>query len=97
MYTRTMYNEPKIPTHIDSLKGVIKSSPWRRPVPVRFSSRQRGTCTGWGMGTTVQLGMSEEDDVWTPERVTGKKIENRRTLAVTAGGQHTALLVSIII
>ena len=49
---------------------------------------------GWGMGTNLQLEMSDEEDVWTPERVTGKKTENRRTLAVSVGGQHTALLVS---
>ena len=41
------------------------------------------------MGTNLQLGMSDEEDVWTPE-----KMENRRTLAVSVGGQHTALLVS---
>ena len=53
-----------------------------------------GELYGWGMGTNLQLGMSDEEDVWTPERVTGKKMENRRTLAVSVGGQHTALLVS---
>ena len=35
--------------------------------------------------------MSDEEDVWTPERVTGKKMENRRTLSVSVCGQHTAL------
>ena len=53
-----------------------------------------GELYGWGMGTNLQLGMSDEEDVWTLEWDTGKKMENRRTLAVSVGGQHTALLVS---
>ena len=39
-----------------------------------------GELYGWGMGTNLQLEMSDEEDVWTPERVTEKKMENRRTL-----------------
>ena len=85
--------EPKIPTRIDSLKGV-KVVAVEAAGSCSFLVTATGDLYSWGMGTTVQLGMSEEDDVWTPERVTGKKIENRRTLAVSAGGQHTALLVS---
>ena len=38
--------------------------------------------------------MSDEDDVWLPTKVTGKKIEIARVLAVSSGAQHTALLVS---
>ena len=38
--------------------------------------------------------MSDEEDVWSPAKVTGKKIENMRVVAVSSGGQHTALLVS---
>ena len=49
---------------------------------------------GDGDEPAIRLGMSDEEDVWTPERVMGKKMENRRTLAVSVGGQHTALLVS---
>ena len=32
--------------------------------------------------------------VWSPAKVTGKKIENMRVVSVSSGGQHTALLVS---
>ena len=46
------------------------------------------------MGTSLQLGTGQEDDIWKPVKVAGKKIENRRILTVSAGGQHTALLVS---
>ena len=50
-----------------------------------------GELYGWGMGTNLQLGMSDEEDVWTPERVTGKKMENRRTLTYF---ENTVLLFS---
>lgn len=45
------------------------------------------------MGTNHQLGTGEEEDVWSPVEMTGKQLENRLVLAVSSGGQHTALLV----
>ena len=42
----------------------------------------------WRVGANLQLGMADDKDVWKPEKVTGKKIENRRTLSVSAGGQY---------
>ena len=59
-----------------------------------FLVTREGELYSCGMGTNLQLGMSDEEDVWTPVRVTGKKIEGLRTLSVSAGGQHTALLMT---
>lgn len=59
-----------------------------------FAVTAPGELFSWGMGTSLQLGTGQEDDVWAPVKVAGKKIENRRILTVSAGGQHTALLVS---
>ena len=86
--------EPSKPTLIDSLKGVnIKN------VGVggacSFAVTETGELFSWGMGTNLQLGMSDEEDMWSPAKVTGKKIENMRVVAVSSGGQHTALLVSV--
>ena len=54
-----------------------------------------GDLFSWGMGTNLQLGLSvDKEDVSLPAKVTGKKIEIARVLAVSSGGQHTALLVS---
>ena len=53
-----------------------------------------GEAYSWGMGTNHQLGTGEEEDSWSPTKITGKKMENRRVLAVSAGGQHAALLIS---
>lgn len=59
-----------------------------------FAVTAPGELFSWGMGTSLQLGTGSEEDVWVPVKVTGKKIENRRILNISAGGQHTALLVS---
>lgn len=45
------------------------------------------------MGTNQQLGTGEEDDVWSPYKMTGKQLEKRDVLSVSSGGQHTVLLV----
>ena len=82
-----------LPTQVEGLKGV-KVVTVAAGGACSFVVTATGELYGWGMGTNLQLGMSDEEDVWTPERVTGKKMENRRTLAVSVGGQHTALLVS---
>ena len=40
-----------------------------------------GDLYSWGTGTNLQLESGEEDDVWTPAKVSGKKIENRKVLS----------------
>lgn len=52
-----------------------------------------GSVYAWGMGTNLQLGTGEEDDEWSPVKMTGKQLENRVVLSASSGGQHTALLV----
>lgn len=44
------------------------------------------------MGSNLQLGTGDEDDVLTPEKMGGKQLENRKVIAISAGGQHTLLL-----
>ena len=84
--------EPATPTLIQSLKGV-KITSVEAGGSCSFAITATGDLYSWGMGTNLQLGSGEEDDVWTPAKVSGKKIENRKILSVSAGGQHTALLV----
>lgn len=52
-----------------------------------------GSVYSWGMGTNMQLGTGEEEDEWSPIKITGKQLENRTVLMASSGGQHTALLV----
>lgn len=52
-----------------------------------------GSVYSWGMGTNMQLGTGEEDDEWSPVKITGKQLENRAVLMASSGGQHTVLLV----
>lgn len=59
-----------------------------------FAITDEGKLYSWGMGDSLQLGNGEEKDVCSPELVTGKKLEDKRVLSVSGGGQHTALLVT---
>ncbi|XP_072316882.1 regulator of chromosome condensation [Eucyclogobius newberryi] len=60
---------------------------------VSYAVTKEGGVYSWGMGTNMQLGTGEEDDAWSPVKMTGKQLENRAVLMVSSGGQHTALLV----
>lgn len=58
-----------------------------------FAVSESGEVFSWGMGTNLQLGTGEEEDLWKPTKVTGKNLDGRRVIASSAGGQHSALLV----
>lgn len=60
---------------------------------VSYAVTREGSVYAWGMGTNLQLGTGEEDDEWSPAKMTGKQLENRTVLMVSGGGQHTVLLV----
>ncbi|KAM9724149.1 regulator of chromosome condensation [Menidia menidia] len=60
---------------------------------VSYAVTREGAVYAWGMGTNLQLGTGEEDDEWSPVKMTGKQLENRAVLMVSSGGQHTVLLV----
>ncbi|XP_061574283.1 regulator of chromosome condensation [Cololabis saira] len=60
---------------------------------VSYAVTKEGSVYAWGMGTNLQLGTGEEDDEWSPVKVTGKQLENREVLMASSGGQHTVLLV----
>ncbi|XP_029308496.1 regulator of chromosome condensation [Cottoperca gobio] len=60
---------------------------------VSYAVTREGSVYSWGMGTNLQLGTGEEEDEWSPVKMTGKQLENRTVLSVSSGGQHTVLLV----
>ncbi|XP_068999220.1 regulator of chromosome condensation [Embiotoca jacksoni] len=60
---------------------------------VSYAVTREGAVYAWGMGTNLQLGTGEEDDEWSPVKMTGKQLENRTVLMASSGGQHTVLLV----
>ena len=62
-------------------------------VACSYAVAHTGEAYSWGMGTNMQLGNGSEEDAWTPGRVRGKNLESCCVLAVSAGGQHTAMLV----
>ncbi|CAK8691287.1 unnamed protein product [Clavelina lepadiformis] len=81
-------NEPmQIPSlkNIDSITAGVANS---------FAVDKDGNGYGWGFGENLQLTTGNEDDEWTPVPLVGKNLEERRVVEVSAGGQHTALLVA---
>ena len=87
-------NEPIVPTQIEEGVKRVKVVTVEAGGSCSFLITAGGEVYSWGMGTNLQLGMSDEEDRWSPVRVTGKKIEGLRALAVSAGGQHTAILMT---
>ncbi|KAG8451226.1 hypothetical protein GDO86_003458 [Hymenochirus boettgeri] len=60
---------------------------------VSYAVSNDGRVFAWGMGTNLQLGTGEEDDVWSPQEMSGKQLDGCEVLSVSSGGQHTVLLV----
>ncbi|KAF0299652.1 Regulator of chromosome condensation [Amphibalanus amphitrite] len=59
---------------------------------VTLAVTEDGNLYGWGMGSTGQLGLGDDEDRQEPEQAKGKQLENREVLLVSAGGTHTVLL-----
>ncbi|XP_060077678.1 regulator of chromosome condensation-like [Ylistrum balloti] len=59
---------------------------------VSLALTKSGTVYGWGMGTSQQLGIGNDEDAWVPTKMGGKQLENRSVIMVSSGGQHTVLL-----
>lgn len=61
---------------------------------VSYAVTKSGICFAWGMGSNGQLGMGDDDsDVFEPTKIQGKQLDGKNVHLVSAGGQHTALLV----
>uniref|UniRef100_UPI00358EBFD6 regulator of chromosome condensation isoform X2 n=1 Tax=Myxine glutinosa TaxID=7769 RepID=UPI00358EBFD6 len=75
--------------------GVAKAVAVACGSSVSFAITQEGQVLAWGMGSNLQLGCCvDEEDVFSPQPMEGKQLEGKRTIAVSSGGQHTALLIT---
>ncbi|KAF7661414.1 hypothetical protein LDENG_00262460 [Lucifuga dentata] len=79
-------SEPAPVTGMEPASGVTCGA------SVSYAVTREGSVYAWGMGTNLQLGTGEEDDEWSPVKMTGKQLENRAVLMASSGGQHTVLL-----
>jgi len=62
---------------------------------VSYAVSEEGNVYSWGMGGN-QLGIggsadSDPEDVWEPQLMQGKALENKTVVCVSGGGQHSAL------
>lgn len=62
---------------------------------VSLAVSNKGDLYSWGFGSCLQLGTGEDEDEFSPVKVEGKNLQSElhEVLGVSAGGQHTALLV----
>ncbi|XP_061675987.1 regulator of chromosome condensation [Syngnathoides biaculeatus] len=76
-----------------AVSGVEPASRVTCGASVSYAVTKEGSAYAWGMGTNLQLGTGQEEDEWSPVKMTGKQLENCTVLMVSSGGQHTVLLV----
>lgn len=62
---------------------------------VSFAISSKGDLFSWGLGSCLQLGTGEEEDAFEPTKVEGRNLQSdiHEVLGISAGGQHTAMLV----
>uniref|UniRef100_A0A1B0CJ09 RCC1-like domain-containing protein n=1 Tax=Lutzomyia longipalpis TaxID=7200 RepID=A0A1B0CJ09_LUTLO len=58
-----------------------------------FALTTDGKVFGWGMGSSHQLGLGSDTDVFVPTQLTGQQVLGKKVLRVDSGGQHTIFLV----
>lgn len=81
------------PTELDGLSNVERIACGGR---CSFAVKDNGEAHAWGIGSNYQLGCDlDEDDIFTPTQMQGKKLDNAHVCGVSCGGQHTALLVAM--
>ncbi|KAF9586185.1 hypothetical protein BGW38_008810 [Lunasporangiospora selenospora] len=51
-----------------------------------------GDVYAWGFGEMYACGNGEEEDVETPQKVSGQQIQDSRVIKVAGGGQHSVIL-----
>ena len=79
------------PTLVDALKDVAVTAV-AAGIYTSYAAAADGTLWSWGTGTNNALGHGDEEDHFTPEKVEAKQLKTRRVTAISAGGQHCALL-----
>lgn len=62
---------------------------------VSFAVSCNGDLYSWGFGSCLQLGTGEDEDEFLPTKLEGKNLQSElhKVLGISAGGQHTAILV----
>lgn len=84
--------EPSTPRKVPELEKVVQIAAGN---VCSFAVNDSGDLYSWGMGTNLQLGTGQEEDLWKPGKVKGKKLDGKRVVCVSAGGQHTGILAAI--
>ncbi|KAI9302721.1 regulator of chromosome condensation 1/beta-lactamase-inhibitor protein II [Cunninghamella echinulata] len=79
-----------IPTQIPDLKDVVQISSGSNHAIV---TTKKGDAYTWGFGEMYALGNGSDEDESVPLLLAGQKLEGHKVLRVSAGAQHSVILV----
>lgn len=97
-YGRLGLGEDAKETSLPVLVTALESNPIQEIAcgeAVSFAVSRNGDLYSWGFGSCLQLGTAEDEDEFLPTKMEGKNLQSElhEVLGISAGGQHTVLLV----
>lgn len=97
-YGRLGLGEDAKETSLPVLVTALESNPIQEIAcgeAVSFAVSRSGDLYSWGFGSCLQLGTAEDEDEFLPTKMEGKNLQSElhEVLGISAGGQHTVLLV----
>ena len=97
-YGRLGLGEDAKETSLPVLVTALESNPIQEIAcgeAVSFALSRNGDLYSWGFGSCLQLGTAEDEDEFLPTKMEGKNLQSElhEVLGISAGGQHTVLLV----
>lgn len=97
-YGRLGLGEDAKETSLPVLVTALESNPIQQIAcgeAVSFAVSRNGDLYSWGFGSCLQLGTAEDEDEFLPTKMEGKNLQSElhEVLGISAGGQHTVLLV----
>lgn len=79
------------PMLIKDLKNIVDIA---ANTNVSYAIDKFGCAFSWGSNYSKQLCHDDEEDYWTPVKVTSKQLDIRDVYSASVGGQHTLFVMS---
>jgi regulator of chromosome condensation len=80
-----------MPILIKDLKNIIDIA---ANTNVSYAIDKLGNAYSWGTNYSKQLCHDDEEDYWSPMKITSKQVDIRDVYTASVGGQHTLFLMS---
>ena len=79
------------PLLIKDLKNIVDIA---ANTNVSYAVDKHGNAFSWGTNYSKQLCHDDEEDYWSPVKITSKQVDVRDVYTASVGGQHTLFLMS---